>query len=1212
MAKPLLRSLFRRAVVVLALVSAAIAHGSTYSLDYRTGDSGLKRAKAGASGEGVLREARIPSGRAPALPGALSVGDTLGFSLFDGVTVTLTLTDKMASLSGADTFLAQIDGMDGMKTAVVMQSAEGLQVDIQDCASGLLYKVASTVDGVTVREIRPTVNDCDDCETLYPPNVDPTGPPASESPKTVSRVKASSSSVYVDVLVAYDSPAAAQTKSNSGNITNFAEFAVQKMNLALANTGLGAYFNFRLVGVFVAAGDAGDDIGNYGSDILRAITDDASTFNGYNWSVLKEERDKVNADVVSLLINSPQYGTTGRGYSLRDEDVSEFADWAYNICSLAAVEEGHTMTHEVGHNMGAGHAAEMASGFGPQLYTYSSGYYFTAAGTAYHTIMAYSADGYGNYYTGVPYFSSPNHTFKGVAVGNSTHDNTRTIRNTYLAVSNFRSSPIAVPSAVASAIGAPNYKWETSEAYPWWNDGGYAASYSSSGTYTSWIGTRVKGPATLTFQYNLRTYYGTFKVLCDGTEIYGDHDVVDSGSDYWAEASIPSGTHEVRLVYSSNGGSWTTGRNGVEVWRLSFAGGTPVNMATVTFDATGGSVIPVTKSVTTGSAVGTLPVPFRNLYTFDGWYTTASGGTKVSASTTVSGNVTYYAHWTKLPYSFSGDADWTLQPDGSWRSGVIMDDCTSTISRTLTGPGTLTFKWKVSSEQGYDKLYFRVNGSEVSAIPAISGETSWATVTYKVSSASSVKVEWSYERDSMYYSGQDCGWIKDITWAANYTVQYHKYDGSGATRNQAFSLDKEQRLLWMDSQLGWSRANYEFVGWVPWNPDTKPRLCKYVNGQSVKNLAKSGETVHLWAAWKSSSSYRVCFNRNDGSGEKMNQVILRNKEDTLAWMDSQIGWTRSGYKFQGWAESANGAVKYANGAKVKNLAMNGGTKNLYAVWSGEPYTVQYHKYDGSGATRDQTFKSGVAQNLLWMDSQLGWSRANYEFVGWVPWNPDTKPRLCKYVNGQSVKNLAKSGETVHLWAAWKSSSSYRVCFNRNDGSGEKMNQVILRNKEDTLAWMDSQIGWTRSGYKFQGWAESANGAVKYANGAKVKNLAMNGGTKNLYAVWRAANASVKLSDVGHGLDGDDVCASDATAFGEQSASAAGLVVEGEIADGDGVFRLVVGEDGAALVLLSDGESWSETACEVAVGYGSLVVTVGGEEVYIVCLAGDVPRLRDLN
>ena len=350
--------------------------------------------------------------------------------------------------------------------------------------------------------------------------------------------------------------------------------------------------------------------------------------------------------------------------------------------------------------------------------------------------------------------------------------------------------------------------------------------------------------------------------------------------------------------------------------------------------------------------------------------------------------------------------------------------------------------------------------------------------------------------------------------AANYTVRYYKYDGSGETAEEDFACGKTSTVAWIGSMLGWAREGYEFVGWVPWNPDTKPRLCKYVNGQPVKDLAKAGATVTLYAGWKSPSSYRVCFHRSAGPDDttKMNQVILRNKEDTLAWMDSMIGWKRDGYTFVGWDESDKAtSVKYANGAKVKNLAMNGGTKHLYAVWRAKddhkyPYEVRFYRYDGSGETCIQDFQAGTVQSLLWMDSQLGWSRPGYEFIGWVPWNPDTKPRLCKYVNGQKVVDLAsKSGETVNLYAAWKSSSSYRVCFHLNDGTDVKMNQVILRNKDDSLAWMDSQIGWKRDGYVFKGWAESEKGAVKYANGAKVKNLAMDGGTKHLYAVWRVAD-----------------------------------------------------------------------------------------------------------
>ena len=68
---------------------------------------------------------------------------------------------------------------------------------------------------------------------------------------------------------------------------------------------------------------------------------------------------------------------------------------------------------------------------------------------------------------------------------------------------------------------------------------------------------------------------------------------------------------------------------------------------TVTFNANGGSVSETKRTVTSGTAVGTLPTPTRSGYTYDGWFTAASGGTKVTASTKVTANVTFYAHWTQ-------------------------------------------------------------------------------------------------------------------------------------------------------------------------------------------------------------------------------------------------------------------------------------------------------------------------------------------------------------------------------------------------------------------------------------------------------------------------------------------------------------------------------------------------------------------------------------
>ena len=68
-----------------------------------------------------------------------------------------------------------------------------------------------------------------------------------------------------------------------------------------------------------------------------------------------------------------------------------------------------------------------------------------------------------------------------------------------------------------------------------------------------------------------------------------------------------------------------------------------IDYATVTWNAQGGTASESSRQVQKGRAVGTLPTWTRSGYTFNGWFTAASGGTQINASTIVNNNVTYYA-----------------------------------------------------------------------------------------------------------------------------------------------------------------------------------------------------------------------------------------------------------------------------------------------------------------------------------------------------------------------------------------------------------------------------------------------------------------------------------------------------------------------------------------------------------------------------------------
>ena len=81
---------------------------------------------------------------------------------------------------------------------------------------------------------------------------------------------------------------------------------------------------------------------------------------------------------------------------------------------------------------------------------------------------------------------------------------------------------------------------------------------------------------------------------------------------------------------------------------------------TVTFNKNGGNTPSVaSKSVTYDGTYGTLATCTRTGYTFKGWYTATSGGTKIESTTKVSitANQTLYAQWTANTYTVAYNAN---------------------------------------------------------------------------------------------------------------------------------------------------------------------------------------------------------------------------------------------------------------------------------------------------------------------------------------------------------------------------------------------------------------------------------------------------------------------------------------------------------------------------------------------------------------------------
>jgi len=270
----------------------------------------------------------------------------------------------------------------------------------------------------------------------------------------------------VDILVAYDTSAAAWLEADGRTQADFAAAQVAKANTVLANSRVDDAFEFRLAGVYEGR-FTHDKASDLGVTLGLAVEGTAG-----EWTELRAARDAAGADIVVVLVDTgrtsgelgasnsmlPKVSTNG-GEEIRywgldfpavNEYLAYFAERAYSVCDIATVDTDNVFVHEVGHVMGAGHSEIIAPAYddpGPQLFQYSSALMYEGSdGEHYATVMGYDKTGYAGSpkYVVLPYFSSSSpevvNPVTGEPLGDADHDNVKTLRETCVKVAAFRAA----------------------------------------------------------------------------------------------------------------------------------------------------------------------------------------------------------------------------------------------------------------------------------------------------------------------------------------------------------------------------------------------------------------------------------------------------------------------------------------------------------------------------------------------------------------------------------------------------------------------------------------------------------------------------------------------------------------------------------------------------------------------------------------------------
>ena len=195
--------------------------------------------------------------------------------------------------------------------------------------------------------------------------------------------------------------------------------------------------------------------------------------------------------------------------------------------------------------------------------------------------------------------------------------------------------------------------------------------YSFDGWYTDPIGgTQITSSTVSTTS---TTYYAhwtqteaivTFET--DGGTASADSLTINCGSSIGSE-NLPTATKQNKTLIGwftdPTGGTQIDGTETITEDVTYYAHWTEI-LVQVTFDANQGSLLPEEeeRTVEVGDQVGGLPVPTRTGFGFAGWYTAASGGTRIKETQVITSDVTYYAHWLSTYVAKIGDVNYgTLQ-----------------------------------------------------------------------------------------------------------------------------------------------------------------------------------------------------------------------------------------------------------------------------------------------------------------------------------------------------------------------------------------------------------------------------------------------------------------------------------------------------------------------------------------------------------------------
>ncbi len=647
----------------------------------------------------------------------------------------------------------------------------------------------------------------------------------------------------------------------------------------------------------------------------------------------------------------------------------------------------------------------------------------------------------------------------------------------------------------------------------------------------------------------------SYKVLLDnqGATTAGTSNVSVTYGKNISNITVPAKEYKVTLVYDST-------KTEEKKVKLTFGGYySETNGKGIQYINASGSGVKAYDKVSNttlyakwNSASITLPTPSKTGYTFDGWYTQSSGGTKVSNTYTPAGNVTLYAHWTNVNYTL------TINPNGG-----IWNNTTSNSTKT----GTTNSKLSIANPtpKGYTVSFNSNGGNNVNSITSqrtftnwsLSGSGSISGTTYTFGSGNATLTA-NYNNGSITLPSATKAGHKFKGWYSN---------GCGTTfignAGESYTPTSNVTLKACYSYYAYILDVYPNGG--TWNGTTeKTRIEPLANPKpsiygNTNYTGKIGSTIDIPNPIPP-SGYTVSFNTNGGSSISS----ITSTKSFNGWNNSSPGTfsgttytygegsgyitanyknnsvnlpkpTKSGYTFGGWYTASSG------GTKVNNTYTPTGNITLYAHWSANSYTLSFDA-NGCGtlgvsyvtATVGKTYGDaddgdGLPSIALttgkkfdgWYTSSSGGNKITNSTTVTASSDNGTLYAHCSYINynisynlangtyGSSHPTSAKYGDVINIS---KPSKKVTISLSRGtNASNAKISSTSVSAAQTFAGWTATNLNTTTA----RRGTSSSSVNTQWSSGSTkstytyYKNLtATNNATVNLTANWTQKNVTL--------------------------------------------------------------------------------------------------------